>query len=141
MRKLKEVENVPALRRELKEYEKQIRQLERKKASLENKLDCAIQCPECKKYFKEVWLLETYRTVNYGKGGYFGDEIHEYNWKYNLLQCPSCYHTWSKQTGFYSTQANQQDEYKKHKEVDWKYKPMMVSVNSEDEKKYPKEKK
>ena len=75
------------------------------------------------------------RHYNYGKSGYFGDEVTEYVSKCNVLECPSCGWHW----GFHNA-SNDIEKCTSHDELDISYIPRKVKIDSNDNVIYPKKK-
>lgn len=75
---------------------KELKELRKKSAKLQDILKNSIRCPKCKKLFKEVYVSKEFISTNYSKGGYFGDEIHSINAVYVTLECPACNWHWDK---------------------------------------------
>lgn len=141
--------NIKELKEESKKLNLQIKELkkkyitpiENKKKKFDEAIKNTIQCPKCKKHFKYVYLEKVVNHCNYGKSGYFGDEVIEYVSKCNILECPSCGWHWEKQIhwGFH----NASDDIEKcipHDELYMSYIPRKVKIDSNDNIIYPKKK-
>ena len=142
--------NIKELKEESKKLNLQIKELEKKyiiaiknkKKKIDETIKNTIQCPKCKKHFKYVYLEKVVNHCDYGKSGYFGDEVTEYISKCNVLECPSCGWHWEKQIhwGFHN---NVSDDIKKcihHDELVMNYIPRKVKIDSNDNIIYPKKK-
>ena len=141
--------NIKELKEESKKLNLQIKELkkkyitpiENKKKKIDETIKNTIQCPKCKKHFKYVYLEKVVNHCDYGKSGYFGDEVTEYVSKCNVLECPSCGWHWEKQIhwGFH----NAYDDIEKctnHDELVMNYIPRKVKIDSNDNVIYPKKK-
>ena len=82
---MKKEVDIKSLKKESKEldlkikemYKQYIQPLESQKNKIDNTIKNTIQSPKCKKYFKYVYLEKVVNHCNYGRGGYFGDEVRE----------------------------------------------------------------
>ena len=141
--------NVKELKEESKKLNLQIKELKKKYiTSIENKknkidetIKDTIRCPKCKKYFKHVYLDRVISHHNYGKSGYFGDEVTEYVSICNVLECPSCFHKWEVQVkNAYLNCWKNLDDCNSHTDDELVYIPRKVKIDSNDNVIYPKKK-